>query len=198
MSKIAETDFQSQLYLIQSQNPPSLVLFPETKRIYDIDLDTREISGPEVLSVSRDHKAETVYFRVDRFRDYMDLSNTACVIQYVTPDGGVHLYPVPFYDIMTEKHNQKMIFPWCIDGAATMYQGIVSYSIRFYMIQELSGEFTYLYNLGTTVAKGEVLHGMQVSELSNDFDISADAYHQLLELINNINRDGVYWDILDD
>ena len=194
MSSIAEHDFQSQLYLIQSQNPPSLVLFPETKRIYDIDLDTREISGPEVLSVSRDHKAETVYFRVDRFRDYMDLSNTACVIQYVTPDGGVHLYPVPFYDIMTE----KMIFPWCIDGAATMYQGIVSYSVRFYMIQELSGEFTYLYNLGTTVAKGEVLHGMQVSELSNDFDISADAYHQLLELINNINRDGVYWDILDD
>lgn len=177
MSQIIESDFQSQLYLIQSQNPPSLVLFPETKRIYDIDLGTRKIDGPEVLSVSRDHKAETIYFRVDRFHDYMDLSNTACVIQYITPDGKMHLYPVPFYDIMTEKNSQKMIFPWCIDGAATMYQGIVSYSIRFYMIQELSGEFIYLYNLGTAVATGEVLHGMQVSELSNDFNISADAYH---------------------
>ena len=76
MSSIAENDFKSQLYLIQSQNPPSLVLFPETKTIYDIDLDSRTITGPEILSVSRDHKAETVYFRIDRFRDYMDLSKT--------------------------------------------------------------------------------------------------------------------------
>ena len=36
MSSIAEQDYLSQLYIIQSQNPPSLVLFPETKRIFDI------------------------------------------------------------------------------------------------------------------------------------------------------------------
>lgn len=198
MSSIAEQDFLSQLYLIQSQNPPSLVLFPETKRIYDVDLDTRKITGPEVLSVSRDHKSETVYFRVDRFYNYMDLSNTTCIIEYVTPDKKVHVYPVPFYDVLTEKANQKMIFPWCIDGAATSLSGIVSYSIQFFMIQEYAGEYRYLYNLGTGVTQGEVLYGMEVSELSNDFDISSDAYHQLLELINNINREGVYWDILDD
>lgn len=198
MSVIAESDFQSQLYLIQSQNPPSLVLFPETKRIYDIDLDTREIAGPELLSVSRDHKAETIYFRVDRFRDYMDLSNTACVIQYVTPDKQMHLYPVPFYDILTEKSKQKMIFPWCIDGAATSQQGIVSYSVRFFVVEERSGEYKYLYNLGTTPTSGEVLYGMEVSELSKDFDIDATAYEQLLGLISEIKRDGVYWDILDD
>lgn len=197
MSSIAENDFKSQLYIIQSQNPPSLVLFPETKRIYDIDLDTRTIEGPELLSVSRDHKAETIYFRVDRFRDYMDLSNTACVVQYVTPDGGVHIYPVPFYDIMTEKHNKKMIFPWCIDGAATSMQGIVSYSIRFFIVEEKSEEYNYLYNLGTMVTTGEVLHGMNVSELSTDFDISAEGYEHLLTLISEIKRDGVYWDILD-
>ena len=36
MSIIQEQDFLSHLHAIQSQNPPSLVLFPETKRIYDI------------------------------------------------------------------------------------------------------------------------------------------------------------------
>jgi hypothetical protein len=160
MSSIAENDFKSQLYLIQSQNPPSLVLFPETKTIYDIDLDSRTITGPEILSVSRDHKAETVYFRIDRFRDYMDLSNTACVIQYKTPDGKQYLYPVPFYDVITEKENQKMIFPWCIDGMATSQKGTVQYSVRFFIVEERSEEYTYLYNLSTIPAKGEVLHGM--------------------------------------
>ncbi len=198
MSSIAEQDFLSQLYLIQSQNPPSLVLFPETKRIYDVDLDTREIIGPEILSVSRDHKSETIYFRVDRFRNYMDLSNTTCIIEYVTPDKKVHVYPVPFYDVLTEKANQKMIFPWCIDGAATSLSGIVSYSIQFFIVEEKAEEYRYIYNLGTGVTQGEVLYGLDVSQISNDFDISTDNFLFLLNEINKINRDGVYWDILDD
>lgn len=198
MSSIVEQDYLSHLYIIQSQNPPSLVLFPETKRIYDIDLDARLIDGPQYLSTSNDHKAETIYFRVDRFRDYMDLSNTICVIQYVTPDGGAHVYPVPFYDVLTEKHNQKMILPWCIDGAATHFEGPVQYSIRFYMIEDNASEYRLIYNLNTQVATGEVLHGMQVSELSKDFEISAEGYDHLLSMIQKINRDGVYWDILDD
>lgn len=198
MSSIAEQDFLSQLYLIQSQNPPSLVLFPETKRIYDVDLDTREIIGPEILSVSRDHKSETIYFRVDRFRNYMDLSNTTCIIEYVTPDKKVHVYPVPFYDVLTEKANQKMIFPWCIDGAATSLSGIVSYSIQFFIVEEKAEEYRYIYNLGTGVTQGEVLYGLDVSQISNDFDISTDNFRFLLNEINKINRDGVYWDILDD
>lgn len=197
MSSIAEQDYLSQLYIIQSQNPPSLVLFPETKRIFDIDLDSRTIEAPEFLSVSNDHKAETIYFRVDRFRDYMDLSNTVCVIQYVTPDGGVHVYPVPFYDVVTERNNKKMLFPWCIDGAATHYQGIVSYCVRFYIVREENQEYQLIYNLNTTLAESEVLHGMQVTELSKDFEISAEGFDYLLSLINNVNRDGVYWDILD-
>lgn len=197
MSSILEQDYLSHLHIIQSQNPPSLVLFPQTKRIYDINLDTREIEAPAALSVSNDHKAETIYFRVDRFRDYMDLANTVCVIQYVTPDGGAHVYPVPFYDIMTERHNKKMLFPWCIDGAATHYQGIVKYCVRFYRIEENASEYSLVYNLNTKIAESEVLHGMQVSELSKDFEISAEGYDHLLSLINNVNRDGVYWDVLD-
>ena len=197
MSSIAEQDYLSHLYIIQNQNPPSLVLFPETKRIYDIDLDTRMIDAPQFLSISNDHKAETIYFRVDRFRDYMDLSNTICVIQYVTPDGKAHVYPVPFYDVLTEKHNQKMILPWCIDGAATHLKGIVQYSIRFYRIEEKEEQYELVYNLNTQITRGEILHGMQVSELSKDFEISAEGYDYLLSLIQNINREGVYWTILD-
>lgn len=197
MSSIPEQEYLSQLYIIQSQNPPSLVLFPETKRIYDIDLNTRTIDAPQMLSVSNDHKAETIYFRVDRFHDYMDLSNTVCVVQYVTPNNEVFVYPVPFYDVVTEKQNKKMILPWCIDGLATKYKGIVQYSVRFYRLEEKDQEYKLIFNLSTQVAASEVLEGMQVSELSKDFDISVERYEQILQEIDKIKREGVYWDILD-
>ena len=53
MSIIKEQEFLSNLYAIQSLNPPSYVLFPDTKKIYDIDLETRELNAPEFLSVSK-------------------------------------------------------------------------------------------------------------------------------------------------
>ena len=198
MSAILEQDYLSHLYIIQSQNPPSFVLFDEQKKIYDIDLSTRTIDAPKVLSVEHDHNAETIYFRVDRFHDYMDLSNTICVVQYVTPDGGIHVYPVPFYDVVTERLDKKMIIPWCVNGAATQKEGQISYSIRFYRVEEgADSEYKLTYNLSTLVAKSEVKKGMQVSELSDAFDISAEGYDSLLSLIQNINREGVYWDIYD-
>jgi hypothetical protein len=53
----------------------------------------------------------------------------------MTPDKKVHVYAVPFYDIMTDRKHNKMIFPWCVDGIATQYSGIVNFSIRFFIAQ---------------------------------------------------------------
>lgn len=214
MSIIKEQDFLSKLYAIQSLNPPSYVQFPGSKTFYDLNLDSRTINAPDILSVSKDHQAETIYFRVNRFHDYMDLANTTCVIQYITPDKKSHIYAVPFYDILTEKINGKMIIPWCVDGNATKYKGIVQFSIRFFIteqeivtietidedgeaVQEEKIKYNLIYNLATTTAQTKVLDGMEVLDLESDFDISASQYEYLLDLINDIKRDGVYWDILD-
>ena len=80
MAIIKEQEFLSNLYAIQSLNPPSYVLFPDKKKTYNIDLATRTIDAPAHLSVSKDHESETIYFKIDRFHDYMDLTNTTCVI----------------------------------------------------------------------------------------------------------------------
>ena len=214
MSIIKEQEFLSNLYAIQSLNPPSYVLFPGTKKIYDIDLETRELNAPEFLSVSKDHDSETIYFRINRFHDYMDLSNTTCVIQYVTPDNKAHLYAVPFYDILTEKKNNTMIFPWCVDGNVTKYSGIVSFSVRFFIAEQTTEQqesldeegnvvvnnvvkYNLVYNLATIPVTSEVKDGMEVSELESNFDISATAAEYLLTEIQKIKREGVYWDILD-
>ncbi len=217
MSVIMEQDFLSHLYMIQSQNPPSQVLFPNTKTIYDIDLNTRTINAPEFLSVSKDHKSETIYFRVDRFHDYMDLFNTTCVIQYYTEkEKKLHLYAVPFYDILTEHKTNKMIFPWCVDGIATRDEGPITFSVRFFITERstvvvddyvdqddvttppIEACYNLIYNLATLPAKSKILSsGMEDEKLESDFDVSGDAVDYLLGLINQINREGVYWTILD-
>jgi hypothetical protein len=214
MAIIKEQEFLSNLYAIQSLNPPSYVQFPDTKKIYNIDLNARTIDAPEFLSVSKDHDSETIYFKVNRFHDYMDLSNTTCVIQYITPDKKAHLYAVPFYDILTDKKHNMMIFPWCIDGNVTKYSGIVNFSIRFFIAdqtveqQEVIDEegnvqennvikYNLIYNLATMPVESKVMDGMEVSDLESNFDISATAVEYLLNLISDIKREGVYWDILD-
>jgi len=108
-------------------------LLPSTERIYEIDLNTRTIDAPEWLSVETDHRSETIYFKVPRYFDHMDLTTTVCVIQYINANGEGRVYPVPYYDITTctrenfETLEQEpyILFPWVIDGEATKAAGDV-------------------------------------------------------------------------
>lgn len=195
MATVSEKEYLSQLHQIQCENPPSIALLPTAETIYDIDLSTRRISSPKFLSVSKDHKSETIYFRVDRFFDYMDLSNTTCVIQYYTSDGKPRVYQVPFYDVYTESDKDKMLIPWCIDGAATAKSGKIQYSFRFFLTDYVDGQYKLIYNLNTLPATSQVLVGMDViGHHSQEFDIPADSFHVLMDEVNKLKqRDGVFW-----
>ena len=57
-----------------------LIQMSGRETIYDINLDTRIIDSPKFIGVEKDHAAETIYFKVDRYYDYMDLANTICII----------------------------------------------------------------------------------------------------------------------
>jgi hypothetical protein len=48
----------------------------------------------DFLSVEKDHRAETIYFRVNRFHDVNDLGKIACVIEYINAVGESRIYPV--------------------------------------------------------------------------------------------------------
>jgi transcriptional regulator with XRE-family HTH domain len=197
MAANTEKEYLSQLAQIQSNNPPSIALLSNAEKVYNIDLSAREIDAPKFLSVAKDHKSETIYFRVDRYFDYMDLANTTCIIQYITPDKEPHIYIVPFYDIMTEREENKMLLPWCIDGAATENAGDIQYSVRFYIVESDGYDVKLIYNLNTVPSVSKVLHGMEVTELSSKYDIEEDPYFDLIQRIQAISREGVYWDILD-
>lgn len=185
-----------QLYNIQKESAPSNVYLPYAHNIYDVDLKTRTIHGPEMISVQRDHHSEVIYFKVDRFIDFMDLANTVCVIEYIIPGDTSrvpYLYAVPFYDISKFAKENKIIFPWNVSGAATLKSGKIEYAIRFFKIDENGSKL--IYNLNTLPTTSTILSNIEGnSELINtEYDIPVEAYESLIWQVTN-NR--TYWTIL--
>lgn len=186
-------EYYDLLYRIQDENKPSLaVLLPSDEKIYEIDMNSRKIEAPKYLSVELDHRAETIYFKVGRYYDNIDLANMTCVVQYINAKGEGRVYPVPFYDVETYADENMMLFPWCIDGEATKASGNVTYSVRFYDIDESA---TYMrYNMSTLPSKSEVLHGISSKtdiDESNDYLLSFK--DQILAQLKKVSEYDLYW-----
>lgn len=192
---ISTEDYYKYLAYIQSNNRPTIAILPSSEKVYNIDLKTRQIETPEYLSVEHDHKSETVYFKVDRFFDYMDLSQTVCIVQYITADNKARIYAVPFYDVTSYADEEKMLIPWCIDGGATAVAGTVQYSIRFYKVDEVGQQF--LYNLNTRPTKSKVLYGMDVQNINDDYDLAPTVYDEIIQKLDEFSQAlGSFWEEL--
>lgn len=192
------TEYYRNLYRIQQdKNLPSLaVLLPSTENIYELDLNSRVIEAPEFLSNYTDHAAEVIYFKCDRFFDYMDLSTCTIVVQYKNAKGESRLYAVPFVDVATCSLENKMLIPWCVDGNVTAQAGEVTFSIRFYKI-DINGAVLE-YSLSTLPAKSKVLEAMNVIEDNGEeFIFTPSQYEQVLAQISAIAKhNDLEWIIL--
>lgn len=208
------------LYEIQTKFPPAISYLPHANKIYDINLNTREINSPEFLSVQRDHKSEVIYFRVSRYFDHMDLSSTIAVIEYMTPEdkeGVPHLYVVPFFDITSDfkledievissdknviqgRWNPTMIFPWCVSGIATKNAGTIRYAIRFYKIAENDeGKQEIVYDLHTLPAQSKILYSLEVNDELMKTEYDTPIASNYVDLINQIQGARTYWTIVEE
>lgn len=164
-------EYEKYLSQIYDVNPPTLaVLLPSSEPIYKINLNKRTVEVPDFLSVEKDHRAECLYFIVDRFFDNIDLATTTCVIQYINAGGESRVYAVPYYDVTTYNNpdSPKMLIPWAIGGEATKYAGDVTFSFRFYKLNKVLDEKNpryFTYNLSTRPTKGKVLYGLDIKDL---------------------------------
>lgn len=181
-----------QLYDIQTKDAPSNVILPYADKIYDVNLNTREIHGPEMLGAQRDHKSEIIYFKVDRYFDYMDLANTICVIEYILPGDKSkvpYIYVVPFYDTSKFIQEGKMIIPWALGGAATSKNGLLEYAIRFYRVsKDTQGNIELVYNLNTLPTRSLVKKSLDVEDnkMIDEYDTPMGKYESLIQqLVEN-------------
>lgn len=192
-------DYYNAIQQIKDLNKPQYaILLPVDEKIYNIDLDNRSIEAPEFLSLQTDHYAETVYFLVDRYYDNMDLADTICTVQYQNEkDKDGRIYLVPFFDITTYKKENKILIPWQISGEATRNAGTITFSVRFFKLNDFAenGKKDYIYSLNTKPAVSKILYGMDIdSENNENLYIPADIVTQLMNDIERVSRQSdIYW-----
>ena len=202
---IEETDEDGNVINPYNNRPVLSIILPSDERTFDVNLSTRTINVPTFLSVAKDHRAETVYFLVDRYYEYKDLAETSCVIEYINAAGEGGFYIVPFYDVTSYQgyidtdaegndinETEKMLVPWCIDGGVTKTAGPVQFALRFYELDGDTREFKY--NIRTQVATAEVLTGMDETALDEkvDYDIMSTLIQDFNEKIDH-HEHTVYW-----
>ena len=135
-----------------------LVMLPGSEARFIIDANERTILVPDeftFLGVLNDHKAETVYFEIDRYFDQADLSTKTCIVQFEAMgemNGSEYelasgFYPVTKMDVTTA--DGKIIFGWEIQNDVTAHAANVYFSIRFYETKSVDDTIVFAYNFNT-------------------------------------------------
>lgn len=194
--------YTSLLYKLQqdasSATAPETIIIPTSQRLYEVDLSTRTINGPETLSIQSDHYAETVYFLVDRYYDHMDLAQTNCVIQY-TSNGESYVYAVPFCDITT--YEGKIIIPWTVSLSATKNSGQIKYFIKFYLVESVEGEEpAFAYSLNTLSTTSTILKTLSADDFVSEDEVLGidvelpERYLELVDIFAQMaDNSTIYW-----
>lgn len=193
----SQHDYESVLYKIQDLNRQYEIIQTNDDPIYNIDLNKRIIQAPEFLSVVTDHNSETIYFKMPRYYDHVDLArrDLCLVVQYENsnpdPKKRGYIYKPRFIDITTFEEENEIVFPWVIEGPATMFAGPVTFSIKIYSLNAL-GEYDYCFN--TLPATSKVLHGMDVYAESENYHFTATEHESLLLELKRIEEESdLYW-----
>lgn len=152
------------------------------------------------LSVQYEHNAEIIYFRCPRYFNNMDLARTVCLIEFVNAHGDGSIYWVPYYDINHYSvapdgtDEPVIIFPWAINGLATAYEGNVEFVVRFYQLTDDYSEFAF--NMSTVPIIAPVLHGMDISDLSEleILNYDATAIESICAMLSEgLEQAAIYW-----
>lgn len=176
---------------LQENSKTIVTVVPSDAEIINIDLNKRQIqiessAYSKFLSVERDHYAETIYFRVPRYFDDVDLLRMCCVVEYTNAKGDARVTPIMVKDVTSEPG--YIIFGWCIHGDATRYAGKIHFAVRFFAINLAEHEF--VYSLRTQQATATVLYGIDEA-MAEQESLSSQSAYDIIEALQE--QAVVYW-----
>jgi hypothetical protein len=180
------------------------------ERVFSVNLNTRQITVPTpypILGVAGDHRAETVWFVVNRFFDGVDLSPSHTSkrwgVQVVNANRESMLFPIEYFSlgggafvdanknesgILAGISDDDLILGWPITYDVTKLAGNINFSLRCYILndnQELE------YSLGTEPAVGTISTSLNITEESENVIPPKDTLSELVYKITEvINGDG--------
>lgn len=136
-------------------------ILPLQEDYFEIDANARTIKVPEAfrkngLGVQGDQTAETIYFKINRYFDAMDLYNTDIYIQWENANGDQGLAKEWVRDI--ETYDDYMIFGWVLGDLITKVPGTLKFSVRFVKTSQKddSEEKVITYSLSTLTAQAMI------------------------------------------
>lgn len=137
---------------------------PLDEPMFEIDANSRKITVPDAfkangLSVQGDHLAETVYFVIDRYFDYMDLKNTEVTINWKM---GAESGKTDKFTMSATVIPGCIVFGWPVNNVVTAKSGTLTFAVEF---SRKDGEGNVLYDFNTLAASVNIKDGLVVSDV---------------------------------
>lgn len=179
-------------------------ILPIDEDHFEINANTRAINIPASfkkngVAVQGDDLAEVLYFKIDRYFDYMDLNNCDIYIQWETPksaDGTTIKSVSPAYIRDIESEPGKLIFGWALSDVITANPGNLKFSVRFFQWQDPKnvadgGEKILAYSFSTLTAQVLIQPSINFNPEKDEYKVD-DVANRLLERLKNSEIAGGY------
>lgn len=155
-------------------------LADEADESIHVDIDTRQVTIPEsqqVFGVESDEDVEVKHIVIDgRYNDGTDLSTFTFRVNYQNANGDKGTYLVTELKV----NDDSIEFDWIIGRQVVAYKGTIAFIVCAYTIDSSS---VIQNEWNSTLGKGTVLEGLEVSE----FDFGDDIVRQLASILSDVN-----------
>ena len=179
-------------------------VLPLDEDYFEINANTRAINIPASfkkngVAVQGDDLAEVLYFKIDRYFDYMDLNNCDIYIQWETPkgaDGTTIKSASPAYIRDIESEPGKLIFGWALSDAITANSGTLKFSVRFFQWEDpenvkAGGDKIIAYSFSTLTAQVSIQPSINFNPEKDEYMVD-DCGDRLIERLKNSQVVGGY------
>lgn len=142
-------------------------ILPLDEPCFEIDANKRTITIPKTFTgvqVQGDHLAETIYFRIARYFDTVDLfgPNVEISIKYELPGSAEKRRIAPWTKII-DRNTGDIIFGWSLTDIATSQSGLLKFAVEFYISAE--DDINKDYSFNTLTASIDIKKGIGSSKL---------------------------------
>lgn len=169
-------------------------ILPTDEDYFEIDANSRAITIPATfkkngIGVKGDQVAEIIYFRVDRYYDFMDLAldNVDIVIQWKNANNKVGTSSVWLKDIDT--YTDKLVFGWPIDRDITETEGVLQFSVRFISFDDNKNIIYSLSTLTSSVGINPSITEIDPDNLFLSEDVNEMIFNRIKNTTTSTNED---------
>lgn len=167
---------------------PKFLRLPLDEPLFDIDANTRKITVPAEfkangVSVQKDHLAEVIFFRIERYFDYTDLSTCNIVINWKmgSKEGKTTRF-IKFEKVFTidETKASYIVFGWPINDVVTDKSGQLTFAIEFFKTEGSGEEQKVIYRFNTLPVSVNIKDGLVIDETIEPVELDDDIRRTLV------------------